>query len=165
MEKKPPFFRTPYNYDTNKASDESALKCADKTRTQQHFADDADINVIVKRFGLTGQLPQGVRMPQYADFEEAIDFQTAMNAIRAAQESFDAMPANVRARFHNDPGEFVDFVANEENRAEAEKLGLVLPKTKLHTEADQDGVLDDNKPPKASPGTPKDDAKVPPKGK
>ena len=34
-----------------------------------------------------------MRVPQYVDFEEAFDFQSSMNVIRAAEEAFNAMPA------------------------------------------------------------------------
>lgn len=124
-----PFVRDPYNYDTNIAGDESALHCQDPTLTQQHFKEECDINTIVKRFNLTGQLPENIRMPTYADFEQVFDFQSAMNAIAQAGEAFDAMPADVRARFHNNPAEFLDFCNNLDNRDEAIKLGLVPPKS------------------------------------
>ena len=45
---------------------------------------------------MTGQLPENVRVPQYVDFEEAFDFHSSMNVIRAAEEAFNAMPAEVR---------------------------------------------------------------------
>ncbi|WNK13397.1 MAG: internal scaffolding protein [Microvirus sp.] len=121
----PVFLRTPYNYDRNKASDDSGLACRGPGRTQQSFKEECDINTIVRRFGITGQLPTGVRMPSYGDFTGVGDFQEAMNAIVSAQESFAAMPASVRKRFGNDPAAFVDFCSDEANRAEAEKLGLV----------------------------------------
>jgi len=121
------FLRTPYNYDVMEASNVSALTCLDASLAQQHAKDDADINTIVKRFGLTGELPTGVRMPQYGDFTAASDYHSAMNAVIAANKSFDAMPAHIRARFNNDAGAFVDFCADAKNRDEAIKLGLVAP--------------------------------------
>lgn len=124
---KPPFVRTAYNYDTNQASTESGLECKDHSLTKQSFADEADINTIVRRFNLTGQLPQDVRPPQYADFEEVYDYHSALNVIAAAHEAFDAMPAETRARFQNDPGEFVDFCNNPENVDEMIKMGLAVP--------------------------------------
>lgn len=123
-----PFVRSANNYDRNAASDESGLLCADKSLAKQSFLEECDINTIVKRFGLTGQLPSDVRMPVSGDFTGISDFHMAMNATRAAQEAFMMMPAHVRARFHNDPGEFVDFCMDEKNRDEAVKLGLVPPK-------------------------------------
>lgn len=121
------FLRAPWNYDTMDASNEAGLDCQDPTLAQQNFRDECDINTIVKRFGITGQLPENVRMPTYGDFLQVNDFHSAMNAVAAAGEAFDAMPADVRARFNNDPGAFVDFCSDEANRAEAIKLGLVMP--------------------------------------
>ena len=121
------FLRTGNNYDRDAASVESGVLNDSPSLTKQSFAEECDINTIVERFGLTGELPTDVRMPQYADFDEVFDYHSAMNAVAQARESFDAMPADVRARFHNDPGEFVEFCGDEKNREEAVKLGLVLP--------------------------------------
>jgi len=138
MVQKVPFVRSAYNYDRDSFSDASGLFCDPETdegrsRTVQSQAEEADINVIVKRFGLTGQIPSGIRTPTYGDFLNVYDFQSAMNAIRQAQESFDAMPAEVRSRFHNDPNEFVNFCSELDedgkykNLEEMEKLGLTKP--------------------------------------
>jgi phage internal scaffolding protein len=43
----------------------------------------------------------------------------------AAQDSFLALPAKVRARFDNDPALFVDFASDEANRDELKALGLL----------------------------------------
>ena len=122
------FLRTPYNYDTMEASDASALKCEDESLAQQNMRDECDINVILKRFAVTGQLPENVRVPQYGDFTNAMDYQSSLNAVRAAEASFMQLPAELRLRFANDPQKLLEFVANDDNRAEAEKLGLVQPK-------------------------------------
>jgi len=119
------FLRTPYNYDTMEASDASALLCEDPSLAQQHARDETDINTIVKRFGLTGELPSNVRTPTYGDFSDAMDYHTSLNAVRAADAAFMQLPADIRNRFNNDAGAFVDFCSDENNRAEAEKLGLV----------------------------------------
>lgn len=122
---KPPFLRSAYNYDMNAASDETGIACLDPSLAQQSAEEESNINTIVKRFGLTGTLPVGVRMPTYADFTGVFDFQSAANAIALAHEAFDEMPADVRSRFQNDPALFVDFCSDDRNRAEAERLGLV----------------------------------------
>lgn len=121
--------RSPFadDYDSDLISFETGLECLDPTRTQQHQAEEADINTIVRKFGITGQLPQNVRAPTYLDFEDVIDFHSAQNAIIAAKESFMKMPANIRASFDNDPGAFVDFCSNPENRDELKKMGLLAP--------------------------------------
>lgn len=134
-----PFLRTAYNYDMNKAGDETGINCqyaldqetgelvATPSMTKQQFAEEADINTLVKRFNLTGQLPQDHRMPTYADFEGILTFQDAMNAVVEAQEAFYELPADLRSRFGNDPGQYVDFCSNEKNRDEAIKLGILKP--------------------------------------
>lgn len=120
------FLRTPYNYDTLAASRESGVDASvEPSLTHQSFAEEADINTIVKRFGLTGELPSNVRMPEFADFTEVHDFKTAMDAVARSREAFEAMPADVRARFGNDPAAFVDFCTDSSNLEEARKLGLV----------------------------------------
>lgn len=119
------FMRTPFNFERDENSLETGLTCPEATMAQQQFKDDSDINVIVERFGLTGELPQNVRVPLEADFIETTDFQSAMNVVRQAQEAFAEMPANVRAEFANDPALFMNFVANPANRKRAEELGIV----------------------------------------
>lgn len=118
----------PFNYDTRGAeARRSAVSCG-PGRTQQQFKDECDINTIVKRFRLTGQVPVMVRVPQYGDFDTVTDFKSAMDAVSAARDSFLAMPAEVRARFKNDPGEFVEFCSVPENLPEMVKLGLAVSK-------------------------------------
>ena len=119
------FCRSEYNYDRDKVSEETGLNCKDLSLAKQSFADECDINNIVKRFGLTGQLPDNVRMPEYRDFDEVIDFHTAMNAVALARESFNQLSPEIRARFANDPALFVDFCMDDANIDEARKLGLV----------------------------------------
>jgi phage internal scaffolding protein len=122
-----PFLRTPYNYDRDVASNDSGLECLDPTMAQQQFREECDINTIMERFGRTGEIVAPIRMPQYGDFDGVNDYHSAMNAIVEAQSAFDSLPAKVRARFSNDPAEFLEFCFNEENRDEAIRLGLVEP--------------------------------------
>lgn len=122
-----PFVRNNYNYNTNEASDESALHCKDKSLAQQHLADECDINVIVARYMKTGELPQRHLPPMQGDFSAAPDFQTAMNLIVDAQRAFMEQPAEIRNRFGNNPAEFVAFCSDEKNRDEMRRMGLFSP--------------------------------------
>lgn len=122
-----PFLRTAYNYDRNAVSDETGLLCLDPSLAKQEFAEEVDINTIIRRFNVGGDLPQNVRAPTYGDFTGIDSFQEAVNAIASANESFDAMPAAVRARFNNDPAAFVAFCSDADNLAEMKKLGLTDP--------------------------------------
>lgn len=120
-----PFIRSAFNYDRDGASMRSGLVCNGPGRTKQEFAEEVDINTLLRRFSITGEMPTGVRMPTYEDFSGVSDYHSAVNAIAEAREAFDTMPAEVRRRFENDPQLFVEFCSNRENLAEARKLGLV----------------------------------------
>lgn len=124
---KPPFLRTPFNYDRDKASDESGLHCTDPSLAQQQFRDESDINTLVDRFHLTGEMPQLEQLPNYADFTGIFDFQSAMNQVVKSREEFMTLPAKTRARFHNDPQEFLEFCSDSENVPEARRMGLLKP--------------------------------------
>lgn len=123
-----PEVRTRFNTDFDKLSQCTSLAEFEKTRTQQQFKDECDINEIVRRFGLTGKLPDNVRMPEYVDYEGVFDFQTAMNTMMDAEREFMKLPASVRRRFDNDPQQLLEFVGNGQNQAEAEALGLLRAK-------------------------------------
>lgn len=122
------FCRSPYNYDMNEISDLTGLMCQDESRTVQSERDEVDINTIVERFGLTGQLPDdNYRAPQSADFVGIYDYQTALNSVIEAERSFMALPAKLRARFGNDPQLLLEFLSDDANRDEAVKFGLLKP--------------------------------------
>lgn len=149
--------RKRYQYDTNELSLATGLVIEDNeqnNRTKQEFAEEVDINTLLRRFNITGQMPENVRAPTYGDFTEVTDFQSAVNAIAQANEAFDQMPAEVRYRFNNDPERFVAFVDDEANRSEAEKLGLVFPRPPAEPETPQ------TPPPggQAAPATPEQQA-------
>lgn len=119
------FLRTMYNYDTDAASLEDALECKDPSLAQQHMRDETDINTIVRNFGVTGEMPMTTKVPTYGDFTGVNDYHSAMNVIKQADQAFYELPAEVRARFGNEPGKLVDFLNDEANREEAISLGLV----------------------------------------
>lgn len=120
-------FNTGFNEDNDAISVATGLTCDDPSRAVQSEEEESNINTIVRRFGLTGEMPNDLRMPQSGDFTNIPDFHAAMNMVRAAQEEFLRVPAEVRARFNNDPQSFMQFVENEDNRDEARKLGLLKP--------------------------------------
>lgn len=121
------FLRTPYNYDTDLVSNETALKCEEKSLTQQNFKDECDINNIVDRWLRTGETPVSDSSPQYGDFTGITDYHSAMNKVIDARKRFNDLPADIRKRFNYDPGELLDFVNNPDNEKESVELGL-LPK-------------------------------------
>lgn len=120
-----PFLRNGVNYDRDAASFAAGTDCGDEVVTVQASKEECDINVIVKRFGLTGELPENFKMPVSGDFTFVGDYQSAMQVMRASDQAFMQVPAELRARFGNDPQQLMDFLENVDNRDEALKLGLL----------------------------------------
>lgn len=116
-------------------SEESGLRCEDESLALDSQREEADINTIVRRFGLTGTVPSPGTLPLVTngDFVEAMDLAEAIRLMRAADEAFLAQPAEVRKRFGNDPVEFVDFCSEVTsdgkltNLEEMRKFGLAVP--------------------------------------
>jgi len=126
-----PFFKTPFNHDTDAESARTGLACKDPSKTQQHQADEADINTIVRRFNVTGQLPQIPLPPSIQDFTDIFDFQSAMNTLNQAKAAFGALPAEVRSSFANDPHAYVRYVDAAVEAGDLDQLrkwGIALPK-------------------------------------
>ncbi len=96
------------------------------TKVQQHFAEQLEINRIMKRAVNGGSLPAPTSPPIYGDFT-VTSLQDAYALIEKAETVFNSMESGVRARFRNNPIELVDFVQNPDNREEAIRIGL-LPK-------------------------------------
>jgi len=121
--------KNPMDYDADQNSIDTQLVCDDPTLAQQQFRAECDINNILSQFNVTGELPAGSVQPQYGDFSGITDYQSALNAVIAAQDSFLALPAQLRARFDNDPALFVEFASDEANKDEMKALGLLRPET------------------------------------
>jgi hypothetical protein len=122
------FLRTEFNYSMDDVSRETGLECKDDSLAVQSARDETDINTIVRRFGLTGELPGDLDMPQSGDYSGVTDFHSSMNVVRKAQEEFMRVPAEIRARFNNDPQRFSDFFNDSQNQEEAIRLGLATRK-------------------------------------
>ena len=105
----------------------------DPSVTLQSFKDDADINCIIARYENTGVLVDPTvpvsRTPEFGDFSDMPDYQTAQNVIIAAKNAFDTLSSKIRERFQNDPAAYFDFVRNlkegSEDYAEAIRLGII----------------------------------------
>jgi len=92
--------------------------------TKQSFTDECDINKIVARITRDGYDPSQYGVPQYADVSNAPSFHEAMEIVTKGQQAFAQLPSIIRARFGNDPAQYLDFVANPENLPEMLKLGM-----------------------------------------
>lgn len=114
-------------YDPDAVSRETSFTCVGASLTQQQFAEECDINVILDRFALTGRMPENLKIPQFVDVTaDQMDFHTAMNYVVEAQNAFLQVPADVRARFGHDPAAFFAFCTDPANGAELKRMGLAV---------------------------------------
>jgi len=113
-----------WSYDREAVSLETGLACEDPSLAIQSQKDEADINVILQNFGVTGQLPVAATLPSYGDFDGISDYRTALEAVKAAEEAFLGIPSTIRERFHHDPQAFADFCVKPENLPQLREWGL-----------------------------------------
>ncbi len=97
-------------------------------RTRQSSRDECDINVIMSKYAKTGFINHLTRHGGDYGFASSVDFHGAMNIVTKADQMFGDLPAVARNRFHGDPAEFLDFVADPDNLDEMRLLGLAVPK-------------------------------------
>jgi len=77
-------------------------------RTKQSFAKECDINNIMKRYEKDGIVNHFNKYGgMYGDFTGITDYASAVERIERMQEDFMRLPASVRERFANDPGQLV----------------------------------------------------------
>lgn len=114
------------------------IEFTDLSLTQQHFAEESDINNIMFKYNQTGYLVDplnpGTVRPFFDDFSNDFDYQSAQNMLIDAQQRFMGLPAYLRKRFNNNPSELLEFLADPKNKDEAVRLGLVdAPATQAAT--------------------------------
>ena len=117
--------------------------------TQQHFKDECDVNKIVDRYVKTGILEhQSAIDAHYGDVSELpTDLMAAYDAVGRAEAAFADLPSDVRKSLDNDPARLQEWLANPDNRADAEKYGLLLSKSQTF---DQEKSEPDDVPESAS---------------
>lgn len=98
--------------------------------TQQQFTADADLNEVMRRYGVTDRaippqaFPNGVPTVDLTEFS-GMELRDAMDQIREAQTAFGNLPAELRTHFGNDPVRLWNFVNNPANAEKAVEMGLL----------------------------------------
>ena len=86
-----------------------------KGLTHQEQKDQCDINNILDKYARTGLINHVNRYEgQYGDVS-SIDYQTMQNQVAEVNSMFADLPAKERQRFNNDPAQFLEFVATQQN--------------------------------------------------
>lgn len=137
-------FRTAYDF---KTEENFGTINTDDSLTEEAHAGDTNINVIMKRYGASGQLPTVVGTPLYGDFSEVSDFDSALRMIQEAKAAFAEIPADIRKEFDNDPGRFIAFCQDPSNNEKLKEFGLTnTPPKKSATLDDVVETLNNLKP-------------------
>lgn len=134
------------------------LDCSvEPSLTDQSQAEACDINFILKRYQQTGVAPGVNAEALYADVSESGDYHSAMNILNQANAQFEALDAHTRARFGNDPAQFLDFMHDPKNLPEMIKLKLVTQRSPDAMERlvdEMKGLREDFKSPPSEPSSP-----------
>lgn len=99
--------------------------------TRQEFADECDINSIMKRYdahviGGPGNLPP--MDPQFIDFTEMPqDLMGYLQFMQDTENAFMSLPAVVRKNFDNDPHRFVEYASDPASLDQMREWGLAKP--------------------------------------
>jgi hypothetical protein len=110
--------RTPYNYDRDEVSKNTALVFNDETLTQQNFKDDADLNIMIRKYGV---LP--VQEVNWNEFDVSVipsDYHQLQNKLIEADQAFMGLPAELRSQVDNDPAKLLALISQQEAEAKAE---------------------------------------------
>lgn len=99
----------------------------EKTLTIQSEKDACDINKIVEQHAKTGLLPVNTATPIYGDFTGLPSYQESLNIVIKAEEAFMSLDAKIRKEFDNDPGAFLEFAQDENNRDKLIEWGMISP--------------------------------------
>jgi len=95
-------------------------------RVKQASKDECDINIIMEKYRTHGTLPINAKpMGKFGDFSGVSDYHSALTKVVEYQESFDLLPAHLRAKFRNDPSLLIEYLNEPKNIAEAVKLGII----------------------------------------
>lgn len=96
--------------------------------TKQEFKDECDINLILARYQDSPPRPWGNPPTlRYGDFADAPDFLAAQLLVKEAEELYNSVPVQLRDRLGHNPANFLTWLKDPANKAEARKLGLFVP--------------------------------------
>ena len=100
--------RTPYNYDRDEVSKNTALVCEDESLAQQNMKAETDLNVMIRKYGV---LPaQDVNWKEFDATVIPKDYHELQNMMKEADAAFLSLPGEVRAKVDNDPAKFLAMV-------------------------------------------------------
>lgn len=96
-----------------------------KSLTQQSAKDECDIHTIMRKAKKTGIVSHVNKYQgKYMDCASRQDFLQAQVILANAKSLWETVPSHIRSDFHNDYGEFIEFMQDPENRDQIREYGL-----------------------------------------
>lgn len=111
------------------------LVCEDPSLARESEKDATDVNKIMERYKKTGIIPMSGQEMFFADVSSVASYQEIMDRVAAGNQAFERLPAEVRARYQNDPAVFLDALQDKAARAQLELEGLIETPEKASAEA------------------------------
>lgn len=123
----------------NKKPSRRKIICKQKTRVHQAFRDLTLAKNIYKKYENTGMWSDKALPPAnnvFNDYQNAPETLTEYyNKITEGANAFVSLGSEIVSRFQN-PLSLLEFLSKEENRPEAEKMGLVPPSSPIPPKLD-----------------------------
>lgn len=139
-----PFFKTPFNHDTNKESDRTGTKCEDSSLTDQSFKDESDINVLMDRIN-SGAMPNVVLPEHFGDAFAIPTLLEARTRIAENNATFYKLDPKIREEFLNDPSRWEEQVIKDvatNDLADLERMGIDMTEVRERQAAHDQGLRD-----------------------
>lgn len=107
-----------------------------ESRTKQSFRDSTSVDAVLRKYATIGgevsdigALQRRAQALPYGVQDMVLDYQGQFNAVKAVEEYFRSLPAQVREYLGDSMG-LIDFLKDPANRAKAVELGI-LPKPEI----------------------------------
>lgn len=98
-----------------------------ESRTQQHFAEQCNINSILKKYQKTGVISHVKSVEaRYGDFSQMPDYCENLDKVAKAQQGFEQLPSAIRNHpgIKNSLGSFMEFMKDPQNADQLRKWGI-----------------------------------------
>lgn len=93
--------------------------------TEQSHTASCDINNILAGYKKTGVISHLAQGGTFENMPDAMEYQDAVNLMMDAEATFEALPAEVRKQFGNDPQKLLEFTSDAKNRDAMVQLGMI----------------------------------------
>jgi phage internal scaffolding protein len=162
-----------YVLDTGNKRKRKVITVTDKDKiVEQSQAALTDIHKLLEPAIKNGLLRHATKYEGEMDDLLATDYTDAMNKVASANSMFEQLPGKVRARFDNNPAQFLDFVQNPNNADELKSMGLLKGNdgklrdgspsgAPTRTDHNADGIPDKTPTGEITPGQPNTKAEPP----